>query len=100
MISQLTLTDSEYNMAHSVASYEDAYLHFLMGDLTIAETKMRTALDFALLTDDEVAKACAYRGLGEILADIQYLEQAKMIFSELGDTIGELEVDELIKELK
>lgn len=100
LIAQLDLDDSDRKQADSVAGYEDAYLHFLMGDKTTAEAKMRTALDLALQTDDEVAKACAYRGLGEITKELSYFQKAKDLFLTIGDTIGAAEVEELIMQLK
>lgn len=99
VISQLDLSPEESRLAHSIAGYEYAYLHFLLGDKEIAEKEMQIALELALQTDDEVAKACAYRGLGEILADKSYLQKAKAIFSELNDEYGVREIDEIMENL-
>ncbi|MGT2828656.1 hypothetical protein AB6M97_06565 [Streptococcus hillyeri] len=100
LIAQLDLDDSDWKQAESIAGYEDAYLHFLMGDKTTAEAKMRMALNLALQTDDEVAKACAYRGLGEITQELSYFQKAKDLFLAIGDTVGVAEVEKLITQLK
>lgn len=96
MITQIPFDADELALVKAVSGYEFAYLHYLLGDQVIAEREMRRALDLALKTDDQVAKACAYRGMGEVLHDVSYLEEAKRLFLEIGDDFGAGEVDVLM----
>lgn len=99
IIAQLALAGEDVTLDKAVAGYEYAYLYFLMGNKEVAEKEMNLALELALQTEDKVAHACAYRGLGEILADKSYLQKAKDIFSELGDEYGVREIDELMSKV-
>lgn len=96
IIEQLALAGNDVTLDEAVAGYEYAYLYFLMGEKEVAEKEMKLALELALQTEDKVAQACAYRGLGEILADKFYLQKAKDIFVELNDEYGVREIDELM----
>ncbi len=85
----------------AINQYEKGYLNFKMGDTDNAKLSMQASLNYALKTDDEVAKACAYRGLGEIyknenksLSDKNF-DMAYKIFLDLDDKIGAKEVLEL-----
>ncbi|MDK2843951.1 MAG: hypothetical protein PWP69_743 [Enterococcus sp.] len=51
-----------------------------LGDAITAKKWLKNSLQEALLTDDEVAKACSYRGLGEITLALKDKQQAKKIF--------------------
>ncbi len=84
-------------LAAAVNAYEFAYLHFLLGDKEIAEKEMYRSLTLAEQTDDRVAQACAYRGLGEILSDETFFSTAKNLFLQAGDQVGAEEIDILIK---
>lgn len=79
--------------------YEVGYISFLMGEKSDAEKQMSTSLDFALQTDDLIAQACAYRGLGEILSSRFHFEKAKALFQQAGDSIGCQEIDDLMAKL-
>lgn len=79
--------------------YEVGYLAYLLGDKGRAETIMQKSLDHALQTDDVIAQACAYRGLGEILSNRDYLEKAHALFSSLDDARGAQDVHYLLTNL-
>ena len=67
---------------------------------------MQQSLDSALKTDDLIAQACAYRGLGEIYQKLDsrkshdYFSQAIQLFDKAGDEIGAEEVRDLIDNKK
>ena len=69
---------------------------------------MQQSLDSALKTDDLIAQACAYRGLGEIYRKLDssksydYFSHAINLFDKAGDEIGAEEVRALkiIKSLR
>ena len=89
----------ENNLFWAVYLYEIGYISYLMGDNQSAEEVMKKSLDLALKTDDIIAQACAYRGLGEILSNADYLNQARQLFEEAGDEIGCQEMDVLLSQL-
>ena len=83
--------------------YEQGYLRLKLGEADIALPFMKRSLGNALMTDDLIAQACAYRGLGEIYATNtatilaeQAFEQSITAFEEAGDDIGVREVRELM----
>ncbi|MGT2754033.1 hypothetical protein [Streptococcus ovis] len=100
IIEQLALAGNDVTLDKAVATYEYAYLNFLLGNKAVAEKEMQFSLKLALQTEDKVAHACAYRGLGEILTDISYLQKARDIFVELGDEYGVREIDELMGKVR
>ncbi len=85
----------------AVNEYEKGYISFKLGNIEQAKLFMQTSLNHALKTNDEVAKACAYRGLGEIYKDENSItanknfDKAYEIFIDIGDEIGAKEVLEL-----
>ncbi len=85
----------------AVNEYEKGYINFKLGNIEQAKLFMETSLNHAIKTNDEVAKACAYRGLGEIYKDKnsvkakQNFDHAYKIFLNIGDEIGAKEVLEL-----
>ena len=90
----------------SVNNYEQGYLRLKLGNLEEAESYMQKSRDFALTTEDFIAQACAYRGLGEI-GSIQNPEeshenflQAIALFEKAGDQIGAQEVRNLLNNKK
>ena len=90
----------------SVNNYEQGYLRLKSGNLEEAESHMQKSLDFVLTTEDFIAQACAYRGLGEI-GSIQNPEeshenflQAIALFEKAGDQIGAQEVRKLLNNKK
>ena len=90
----------------SVNNYEQGYLRLKSGNLEEAESHMQKSLDFVLTTEDFIAQACAYRGLGEI-GSIQNPEeshenflQAIALFEKAGDQIGAQEVRNLLNNKK
>ena len=90
----------------SVNNYEQGYLRLKSGNLEEAESHMQKSLDFVLTTEDFIAQACAYRGLGEI-GSIQNPEeshenflQAIALFEKAGDQVGAQEVRKLLNNKK
>lgn len=90
---------SEDCLKKAVNLYEVGYLQFLQGSLEPARCAMQKSLALALKTDDLIAHACAYRGLGEICQGqkqiaqaLVYFEKAYNLFLEAGSTVGAEEV--------
>ena len=85
-------------LKYSVNDYEQGYLRLKLGQLVEAEFYMQQSLDSALKTDDLIAQACAYRGLGEIYRKLDssksydYFSHAINLFDKAGDEIGAEEV--------
>lgn len=101
---RLLATDfSEDKLKWSANEYEQGYLRLQLGELDSAQYFMKRSLENALMTDDLIAQACAYRGLGEIyatsritdLADQAFM-QSITAFEEANDDIGVEEVRELM----
>ena len=90
------------SLKNSVNDYEQGYLRLKLGQLVEAEFYMQQSLDSALKTDDLIAQACAYRGLGEIyrkldsIKSYDYFSHAVKLFDKAGDEIGADEVRDLI----
>ena len=101
---KLLATDfSEDKLKWSVNDYEQGYLRLQLGELESALHFMKRSLENALMTDDLIAQACAYRGLGEIYATSRITDLAEQAFmqsitafEEAGDDIGANEVRELM----
>ncbi|HEM4323043.1 TPA: tetratricopeptide repeat protein [Streptococcus suis] len=94
---------SEDKLKWSVNDYEQGYLRLQLGELESALHFMKRSLENALMTDDLIAQACAYRGLGEIYATSRITDLAKQAFmqsitafEEADDDIGVEEVRELM----
>lgn len=90
------------SLKQSANQYEQGYLRFLQGQAQAGLPFMENALEQALVTDDLIAQACAYRGLGQLMADlgqtdesITYYDQAISKFAEAGDSIAVAEVEAL-----
>ena len=90
----------------SINYYEQGFLHLKLGELEYAENHMQKSLDFALKTDDFIAQACAYRGMGEIYLDQEsdkaqdYFYQSIQLFEKDEDKIGADEVRTLLENKK
>ncbi|HHT7734325.1 TPA: tetratricopeptide repeat protein [Streptococcus suis] len=101
---KLLATDfSEDKLKWSVNEYEQGYLRLQLGELDSALYFMKRSLENALMTDDLIAQACAYRGLGEIYATSRITDLAEQAFmqsitafEEADDDIGVKEVRELM----
>ena len=93
-------------LKYSVNNYEQGYLRLKLGQIFEAMAYMQQSLDSALKTDDLIAQACAYRGLGEIYQNLDsskshnYFCQAIQLFDNAGDEIGAEEVRDLIDNKK
>ena len=97
---------TEDTLKSSVNNYEQGYLRLKFGKVAEALMYMEQSLKQALQTDDLIAQACAYRGLGEI-GSIQNPEeshenflQAIVLFEKAGDQIGAQEVRKLLNNKK
>ena len=93
-------------LKYSVNNYEQGYLRLKLREIVEAFMYMEQSLKQALQTDDLIAQACAYRGLGEI-GSIQNSEeshenflQAIALFEKAGDQIGAQEVRNLLNNIK
>ena len=90
----------------SVNNYEQGYLRLKLGNIEEAESFMKESLDLALQTDDLIAQACSYRGLGEIYSaensekSQENFLQAIELFEKAGDQIGAREVKTLLNKKK
>lgn len=73
------IEDIEENKPLMLAAnyYEQGYLHLLKNDETLAEDLMNQSLDYAKMSGDPIAIACAYRGLGEIYLKSDERNQAR-----------------------
>ena len=97
---------SEDALKSSVNNYEQGYLRFKIGKIEKSIMYMEQSLKQALQTDDLIAQACAYRGLGEIYRKLDssksydYFSHAIKLFDKAGDEIGAEEVRALIDNKK
>ena len=97
---------SEDALKSSVNNYEQGYLRFKIGEIEKSIMYMEQSLKQALQTDDLIAQACAYRGLGEIYRKLDssksydYFSHAIKLFDKAGDEIGAEEVRALIDNKK
>ena len=97
---------SEDALKFSVNNYEQGYLRFKIGEIKKSIMYMEQSLKQALQTDDLIAQACAYRGLGEIYRKLDssksydYFSHAIKLFDKAGDEIGAEEVRALIDNKK
>jgi len=97
---------SEDALKFSVNNYEQGYLRFKIGEIEKSIMYMEQSLKQALQTDDLIAQACAYRGLGEIYRKLDssksydYFSHAIKLFDKAGDEIGAEEVRALIDNKK
>ena len=97
---------SEDALKSSVNNYEQGYLRLKIGEIEKSIMYMEQSLKQALQTDDLIAQACAYRGLGEIYRKLDssksydYFSHAIKLFDKAGDEIGAEEVRALIDNKK
>ena len=90
----------------SINYYEQGFLHLKLGELEYAENHIQKSLDFALKTDDFIAQACTYRGMGEIYLAQEsdkaqnYFYQSIQLFEKAEDKIGADEVRTLLENKK
>ena len=97
---------SEDALKSSVNNYEQGYLRLKLGEIAKAIMYMEQSLKQALQTDDLIAQACSYRGLGEIYSaensekSQENFLQAIELFEKAGDQIGAQEVKTLLNKKK
>ena len=90
----------------SVNNYEQGYLRLKLGEIAKAIMYMEQSLKQALQTDDLIAQACSYRGLGEIYSaensekSQENFLQAIELFEKAGDQVGAREVKNLLNKKK
>ena len=90
----------------SVNNYEQGYLRLKLGEIAKAIMYMKQSLKQALQTDDLIAQACSYRGLGEIYLEQDlfksrdYFLKSINLFEKAEDKIGADEVRALLQEKK
>ena len=94
------------SLKYSVNDYEQGYLRLKLGEIAKAIMYMEQSLKQALQTDDLIAQACSYRGLGEIYSaensekSQENFLQAIELFEKAGDQIGAREVKNLLNKKK
>ena len=97
---------SEDALKYSVNNYEQGYLRLKLGEIAKAIMYMEQSLKQALQTDDLIAQACSYRGLGEIYSSEnseksqENFLQAIELFEKAGDQVGAREVKNLLNNKK
>ena len=97
---------SEDALKSSVNNYEQGYLRLKIGEIAKAIMYMEQSLKQALQTDDLIAQACSYRGLGEIYSvensekSQENFLQAIELFEKAGDQVGAREVKTLLNKKK
>ena len=93
---------SEDALKSSVNNYEQGYLRFKIGEIEKSIMYMEQSLKQALQTDDLIAQACSFRGLGEIYSvekpekSQENFLQAIDLFEKAGDQVGAQEVKDLL----
>ena len=97
---------SEDALKSSVNNYEQGYLRLKLWEIAKAIMYMEQSLKQALQTDDLIAQACSYRGLGEIYSaensekSQENFLQAIELFEKAGDQVGAREVKNLLNKKK
>lgn len=90
---------TEDTLKSSVNNYEQGYLRLKLGKVVEAFMYMEQSLKQALQTDDLIAQACAYRGLGEI-GSIQNPEESHENFYKLSLFLKRLAIRLVLKRLE
>lgn len=88
----------------SVNNYEQGFLRYKLKQYDDAIGYLKMSLEQAQKTDDVIAQACAFRGLGQTYLEIKvndlaeiHLKKAKALFVETGDDLGAEEVKLLLQ---
>ncbi|WNZ96117.1 tetratricopeptide repeat protein [Streptococcus iniae] len=96
---------SDDALKKSVNNYEQGYLRLKLGDSESAFPFMVQSLEQALKTEDLIAQACSYRGLGELYLAQKNKGQAKnhflkalSLFEASGDSLGENDIHGFLKQ--
>ncbi|MBP2623002.1 hypothetical protein C4K46_03505 [Streptococcus oricebi] len=84
----------------SVNLYERGYLQFKLGHLGLAYKLLKENVALALLTDDLVNRACAYRALGEVLLAKNRRQLAKEHFQIAMDYFEQAENTVALREVE
>lgn len=89
----------------SVNNYEQGFLRFKLNRYDEAIVYLKKSLNQAQKTDDLIAQACAFRGLGQTYMAMKindlansHLKKALALFLEAGEGIGAEEVKQLLKQ--
>ncbi len=87
-------------LAVSANAYEQGIIRGKLEQFVEAREWLSIALEQAQLSGDQIAEACAYRGLGEVAANPTMrkamLLQSKAAFERGGDPLGAAEIDDLL----
>ena len=93
------------NLKKAVNNYEQGYVRLKLNNLDEALIFMNLSLEQSLETDDVIAQACSYRGLGEIYLALEdtelsnrHFKRAIEFFESVGEFEGVKEIEELINE--
>ncbi|GGE36385.1 hypothetical protein [Streptococcus himalayensis] len=88
----------------AVNAYEQGYLRLKLHQTSEGLVYMKKSLSWALETDDLIAQACAYRGLGELYQELGAseeshlsFEQSLSLFCQAGDHLGAEEIEKMLK---
>lgn len=88
------------SLKKAVNDYEQGYSRLKLGDVITAKKWMENSLQEALLTDEEVAKAWSYRGLGEITLALKDKQQAKKYFQNAYEYFAKVDERQGMKEVQ
>ncbi|ANC70594.1 tetratricopeptide repeat protein [Deinococcus radiodurans] len=86
-------------LAASANAYEVATVALHFGDLAGARQEYEKSLVYAQQADDQVAIACAFRGLGDLAQQEKNLLEAQQHWLRARDIFAELEDSEAVNEL-
>ncbi|MGT2843742.1 tetratricopeptide repeat protein [Streptococcus hongkongensis] len=93
-------------LKNAVNNYEQGFLRLKLGNHYKAMLYMQLSLEQALKTDDLIAQACAYRGVGDIYQSKGKIEDARIVynhayklFEKVGEDIGLKEIEIKLGEL-
>jgi tetratricopeptide (TPR) repeat protein len=94
-------------LAVSVNAYEQGWVALHLGEMASAKTWLDRALENASRTDDQIAVACAWRGLGDWYAKNARVDEAlhawnssRAAFLRVGDARGATEIEACIRVLR
>ncbi len=89
-------------LAVSANAFEQGIIYAKLGQLPQARQWLGVALEQAQLAGDQIAQACAYRGLGEVAANPTMrkamLLQSKAAFERGNDLLGAAEIGDLLEQ--
>lgn len=87
-------------LINAVNNYEQGFLRLKLGKLDEALQYMQLSLKQALATEDLIAQACAYRGLGDIYLTLKQIDRSSTNYHKARDLFEKAEDEIGIKEVK